>query len=232
MDWAVLLRLVPALAVAAAVGWFAVRDQGVAARDVGDALIESVLIGGVMARLAWVAIDGLEAALRAPTTVILLRSGVETWVGIGAAIAWALWRWHGERLAWAFVAAPSAALAGLAVWHAGCELEGLCAGVPAEWGVVLPGYLSPTIPAGYIEAAVAGLLAVVAFRARHRLDVMVGAVAAYALARGVIGFARAPLVSLPTRDQILSALAAAVLFAVAAAVRRRGRVRTSGEMAA
>jgi prolipoprotein diacylglyceryltransferase len=227
MDISLIVRILPALLVAVGVAWLAVRHTGVRLSAIVDATLEVAIVGVVAARLVWVAIDGLEAALRAPTTVFLVRSGVETWAGVAVAVAWGLWRWGPDRLAWARIAAPAAGLAGVAAWQAACEAENACAGIPAEWGVALPGYLSPVVPTGYIEAAIVAVLAVVAFRYRHRLEIAVGAVAVYALVRGGLGFLRSPLVALPTRDQVLSLAAALAFaaFAIAFAGRsgRRGR---------
>lgn len=221
MDISLIVRILPALLVAVGVAWLAARHTGVRFSAVVDAALEVAIVGVVAARLVWVAIDGLEAAMRAPTTVFLVRSGVETWAGVAVAVAWGLWRWGPDRLAWARIAAPAAGLAGVATWQAACEAENACAGIPATWGVALPGYLSPMVPAGYIEAVIVAALALVAFHFRHRLDIGLGALAVYALVRAGLGLLRSPLVTLPTRDQILSLVATAAFAALAVTVRRR-----------
>lgn len=205
----------PALAVTIAVAWSAVRDRDVAAGRIADAVLEVAIVGVVAGRLAWVAVEGLDVVLRAPTTLLLVRAGVETWIGAGAAVVWAWWRWDVSRRRWALPAAPPAALAGVAVWHAGCGFEGVCAGVAVDWGVRLPGYLSPVVPVGYLEAVAAATLAGVAWWARHRTSAAIVALAAYALVRAGLGFARAPIAGLPTRDQVLSLVAAVALGALA-----------------
>lgn len=225
MDWSIVARLVPALAVTIGVGWLALRNRDVSLGRMTDTVLELAIVGVVAGRLAWVAVEGLDVVLRAPTTLLLVRAGVETWIGVAAAVAWAWWRWDDGHRRWALSAAPPAALAGLAVWHAGCGFEGVCAGIAVEWGVRLPGYLSPVVPVGYVEAVAAAALAGAAWRVRERTSAALAAVAAYALIRAGLGFARASITGLPTRDQVLSVLAATALAGVAWRLRRPGRRR-------
>jgi prolipoprotein diacylglyceryltransferase len=220
IDWSTLGRLVPPFAAAVVVGWLAVRDRDIEVPRVADAALEVVVMGVIAARLAWIVVEGRDSVARAPGTALLVRSGVETWIGVGAATAWAWWRWSADKRTWALVAAPPALLAGLAAWQASCGIEGVCAGVPVTWGVSLPGYLHPVFPAGYVEASAAALLALAAYRWRHVPAIAIGAVATYALVRAGLGFARAPLAGLPTRDQVLSLLAALLLATIALRLRR------------
>ncbi len=154
---------------------------------------------------------------------------METWLGAGVAIGWMAWRAEPARRPWLLAAAPAASLAGLTVWHAGCGVEGVCAGLPVSWGVHLPGYLSPVVPAGYLAALAAASAALVAVRTRLRPATAIAAVAGYALARAAIDLGRAPLVALPSRDQVLSLVAAVALGAVA--WRWRGRTLTLAPIA-
>lgn len=221
MEWSTLARLVPPFAAAALVGWLAVRDRGVEAPQVVDAALEVAIIGVIAGRLAWIGVEGWDSVVRAPSTALLVRSGVETWVGAGIAAGWAWWRWSPEKRAWATVAAPPAVLGGLVAWHAGCGIEGVCAGLPVTWGVELPGYLHPMFPTGYVEAVAAAVLAGLAYRWRSVPAIAIGAMATYALVRAGLGFTRAPLAGPPTRDQVLSVVAGVVLAAIAARTARR-----------
>ena len=221
MDASLLVRLVPAVAVAVAVAWWVGRPAQVPAGAVVDEALRGLLVGVIAGRVGWLVLGGPSVWRAVPSTFYLLRAGVETWIGAAVAVAWVAWRSTPERRSWLLAAAPAASLAGLAAWHAGCGIEGVCAGRPVAWGVHLPGYLSSVVPAGYLTAAVALAAAVVALRARTRPAVAVGAVAAYALGRAAVDLGRAPLGGLPTRDQILSLVAAATLAGIA--WRLRGR---------
>lgn len=226
MDVAILLRVVPALLAAVAVGWWAVRDREIAVGTVVDQVLRAVLVGVVAARLGWIVLGGPLVWRRVLSTVFLLRAGVETVLGASVALAWVAGRSDPEERAWLLVAAPPATLAGFAAWHASCGVEGVCAGLPVGWGVALPGYASRVAPVGYLEAAAAAVLAVLALRWRQRPALAVGTVAVYALVRAGLGFLRAPLVSLPTRDQLLSLVAAAALGAIAVRLRRHSAPST------
>lgn len=221
MDLAILGRVLPALAVATLVAWRAGRPWGVPAGRAVDEVLRAGFVGLVVARVAWLVLAGPDVWRTMGATVLLLRAGVETWLGVAGAAAWIVWRDRGDPEGWAYLrtAAPAAGLAGLAAWHATCGVEGVCAGVPATWGVALPGYVSRVVPVGYVEAAVAGLLALAAWRWRHIPARSVGVVAAYAAARAGLALWKAPLVSLPTRDQVLSGIAALVLATIALRVR-------------
>ncbi len=221
MDAAILLRIAPALAVATVVAWAAARDRGVPAGRVVDEVLRATLVGLVAARLWWILAGGPLVWRRALTTVMLVRAGVETVVGVLVALVWVVWRSDDDERVWLLVAAPASALAGVAVWQASCGVEDVCAGIPVGWGVRLAGYASRVAPVGYLEAAVAAGLALVAFTARRRPAVAVGAAAGYALARAGLGFLRAPLAGVPSTDQWWSLLLAVVLAVVA--VRLRGR---------
>lgn len=224
MDLTILWRLVPAVAAAALVAWAAGRPARVRPAAAVDEVLRALVIGGVAARLAWLLLGGPLVWRRALSTIILLRAGVETWVGVAvAAVVVAAWTPEPRRT-WLLAAAPPATLAALAVWHGLCGVEGVCAGRPATWGVTLPGYASRVVPVSWIEAAVAAGLAVAAWLMRARPARSVALAAAYAAARALLAFWRAPLVALPTRDQVLSAVAAVVLALVAHRLRGRSAV--------
>lgn len=219
MSLTILFRLAPALAVAAGVAWSAARDRGHGPGAAVDQVLRATVVALVAARLGWLLLAGPRVWRSLTSTAFLVRAGVETMLGVLVAIAWLAWRSDAEERAWLVAAAPSAALAGVATWQGLCAVEGVCAGIPAGWGVQLSGFAGPVAPVGYIEAGVAALLAVVAFRYRSRPAVGLAAAAGYALARAGLGFLRAPLVTLPTRDQMLAVLVAVVLTALALRLR-------------
>lgn len=221
MDLAILGRVLPALVAATVVAWVAGRPWEVRPGRAFDEVLRAGFVGVVVARLAWLVLAGPDVWRTMGATVLLLRAGVETWVGVAGASAWVRWRERDDAAGWAYLrtAAPASGLAGVAAWHLSCAVEGVCAGVPVSWGVALPGYISRVVPVGYLEGFLAALLAVGAWHWRHVPARSVGAVAAYAAARAALGLWKAPLVALPTRDQLLSAAAAVVLAAVAARAR-------------
>jgi hypothetical protein len=231
MDLAILGRAVPALAAAVAVAWAAARPWDVPPGRAADEVLRGAIVGLVAARIGWLLLAGPDVWRTAGVTVLLLRAGVETVLGGAVAAAW-LWRSsHDDAVERAVLltAGPAAALAGLAVWHATCAVEQVCAGIPASWGVRLPGYVSTVVPVGYLEGAVAGLLAVAAWRLRDRWATGVALLGGYTLARAGLAFVKAPLVGLPTRDQLLSAVAAVGLGLVALRLRGASPEPRSGE---
>lgn len=220
MDVAILLRVVPALGAAVLVGWLAVRDRGVELGTVVDAVLRATIVGLVAARLGWVLLGGPTVWRSLASTLFLLRSGVETSLGALVAIPWIWRRSEPDERAWQLLAAPAAVLAGIAVWQGLCGVEGVCAGAPASWGIRMGGYASRVAPSGYIEAGVAAVLALAAFRWRATPWRATAAAAVYVLARVAIGFTRASLGALPTRDQLFAAILAVALGAVAWRQRR------------
>lgn len=221
MDLSILWRVLPAIAVAVAVTRAAGRPWQVPWGRALDEVLRAGFVGLVIARLGWIALAGPEVWRTMGATFLLLRAGVETWLGVAGASAWLAWgsRRDAEERAFLLTAGPAAALAGMATWHLTCGIEGVCAGLPVPWGVRLPGYVSPAVPIGYVEGVVAGLLALAAWRLRHRWAAAVGVGGAYALARAGLAFGKAPLVGLPTRDQVLAAAVGVALIGVAARLR-------------
>lgn len=83
----------------------------------------------------------------------------------------------------------------------------------------MPGYLSPVLPVGLMEAVVVGVLAVLAYRWRRRPQLTIALLAVYALTRSGLGLLRPALGGYPTRDQVLSLVAAALLTLLAVRTR-------------
>lgn len=222
MDLDILLRVVPALGASIAVARLAGRPWELSWGAATDQVLRAGFVGLVVARIGWIALAGPDVWRTMGATILLLRAGVETWLGVAGAAAWLWWasRDDEDERALLLTAGPVAALAGVAVWHLTCGVEGVCAGLPVSWGVRIPGYVSPVLPIGYVEAAVAGALAVAAWRVRDRWPRAVTVAAAYGLARAVLAFGKAPLIGLPTRDQLLAAVVGLGLLVVA--VRWRG----------
>ncbi len=216
MDASLPLRLLPALVVAVLVAQRAASVRPRRLGDVVDEVVRVLMVGLVAGRLAWLVVGGPEAWRNALSTAILVRAGVLTGAGVLAALWWVGRHVEHDRPWRAAVAVP-ATLAGLAAWHAACQVEGLCGGVAVDWGVRLPGRAVPTFPASYVEASVAAVLAVVAWRAVRsgRLATAWWAGAGYAVARVALGSARPALVDHPTVDQWWFGLVAAALAVVA-----------------
>lgn len=94
MGLTIVMRRAGALVVALTVVHLATR--GIADGSAGpqggrsvDLMLEVLVVWLVTARLGWVALEGWPSVLRAPSTLILVLSGVETWVGVAAATGWA-----------------------------------------------------------------------------------------------------------------------------------------------
>lgn len=228
MDPSILIRVLPALLAATAVTRAAARPRPIGWGAALDQVLRAGFVAVVAGRAAWLLLAGPDVWRTMGATVLLLRAGVEPWLGAAVATGWILRQTRDdvEERDWLLRAVAPATLAGLAVWHGTCAVESVCAGIPVAWGVRLPGYLSPVVPVGYLEAVVAGVLAVLAWRSRTRLSAVIGVLAWYAATRVVLGFVKAPLVGLPSRDQILSAVAAVVLGGLA--VRLRGHRTDEG----
>lgn len=226
MDVTILYRLVPAVLVAWGIVWWGRRPRSLG--DAFDDVLTPLVIGVVVGRLGWLALGGPRVWRGLGSTIYLMRAGVETWLGVGAAIGFLAWRTPRPEREAMLLVAPAATLAAVGIWQGLCGVEGVCAGVPVSWGVPMPGFASRVFPAGYVEAVLAFGLAFVAWRWRRTPAVSVGAAAGYALVRGLLGFGRAPLGSLPTRDQVLSFVMAFVLAVIAMRLRRR-KLDHSGE---
>ncbi len=214
MDPSLLLRLVPAFAAAVFVGMHVQgrRRPG----DVADEVLRVLMVGLVAGRIGWLLLGGPDVWRNALTTAILIRAGVLTGAGVLVAGWWVARRRDGERW-WRLHAAMPMALAGVAVWQASCQVEGVCGGVPVSWGVLLPGRAVPTFPTSYVEGLVAAALAVVAWAAvrRRRPSVAWAVGSAYAFARVLLGLARPTLTGSVSDDQIAFVLVGLVAAVVA-----------------
>lgn len=220
MDPTILYRLVPAVLVAVAVLRLEGRRRGITTGRAVDEALRAVVVGGVAARIAWLLLGGPLVWRRLASTAVLVRAGVETWVGAAVAGWWALRNRPHER-AWLIAAGPPAALAGVATWSALCGVEAVCGGVPAAWGLPVGPTDVPVVPVSHLEALVTAGLAAAAWRLRDRPAASAAIGACYALVRGALGYLRPAVLGHPTRDQLWSAAAAVVLGGLAVRLARR-----------
>ncbi len=207
MDLTILWRLGPALLVGLGVARAAMPVPRPRPGEVLDEGLRFLVAGLVAGRLGWLLLSGPTAWEGLPSTLVLVRSGVDFWIGMLAA-AIVLGRAPLDDRVRLIRALPTALFAGLAVWHGLCEVEGVCGGTPAGWGVVLPGYATRVVPTGYIEAGVLALLAVITWHVRRHPDVrqVAGSLFGLVAARYVLGEFRPTLSPGLTRDQVLTSL--------------------------
>jgi len=214
MDVTILFRLGPALLVAWVVAQRLGRVAGAERRDVTDQLLRVLIIGLVVGRVVHLVLEPapLDATLG---IAMLVRAGVETGAAVLVAVALVARDARAAGSSWLAGAAVTAALAGMAVWHGLCEVQGVCAGTPAAWGVRFSGRAFPAVPTAYIEAALLAGLGWMAWGWRDSLRRVLAVGAVGAIVRIGLGFVRPVLGGHPSRDQLWFLVIALLLAAAA-----------------
>ena len=189
-----------------------------------DAAIGPAVLGLIVGRLVAVALDAPGSFARFGDLVVI-RSGVEFWPGVAAAIAAIAWSAHREGvhpLARLADLAPLAML-GYAAYEAGCVVRDGCFGPVGPVGLRPPGLTTTMVPVGWLVAAVVGLAAVVVRRMivadRPPGLVLAAAVTSVATARAVASFWLPHVgdgLTRPHQTSIVLAVVGAVAMAVAA----------------
>ncbi len=119
-------------------------------------LLGAVLVGMAVGRLAYLLGEGIDL-IEHPIEIVLVRGGIAPVPAAMAALGYLVWSGRSDlSIRMDHLAAP--ALAGLAIWEAGCWWQGSCLGSPSGiwWAVALPGSDLTRHPVGMYAA---GLLA-------------------------------------------------------------------------
>jgi len=141
------------------------RRRGLVPSDLGlgDRLVGAAAVGMLVGRLTAMVVQGVNPIL-APADILVVRGGVHTGAASVAALATLGWGlrsnlWHGLD------AAATAALAGLAGWHAGCVFRGACLGTVSNlpWALAQPGSTITRHPVELYAAVLYTLAAAGAF---------------------------------------------------------------------
>jgi len=139
MDLTVLGRSVGAMAAAALVLWVLRRTRPAVVGDPFNDLLGAVLVAIGVGRLAYLWAEGVNV-FADPIELILVRGGISPVPAAAGAVAFLAWTCRSDLPNRMDYLAP-AALAGMAVWDAGCLWQGACLGSPSGlwWAVALPG---------------------------------------------------------------------------------------------
>jgi len=206
------------------------RRRGEAVETVLSLASTPLMVGLAVARLGAVALDD-PATLRRPFDLLLIRGGMEFWVGVLGA-AGALWlgaRRNPHRAVEGAAALAPFALTAYAVYEAACLLRDGCFGPASAVGLRPGGLGQRQIPIGVLVGMAVAGLGVAAWHLSRRgrpAAVIAVSLAGLAAIRSVAGFA-SPRVSVgltrPHRESLV-ALAASLIWA--ACVLGRGRFGT------
>lgn len=219
------------LVVAAAARWapVSVIDR----KDVLDRLIVPSLVGLVAGRLAAVILDD-PTSLGSVRSLLVIRSGVEFWPGVAAALALLMWGLRRER---AHVSIALAELApfllwGYAAYEATCLVRDGCYGPVSSIGVVPQGLRIRMFPVGLVAALAVMVLgfAVRHLRAWSPTAKVLLALGGVATARSVASIWLPRLGDGPTRQHLESVVVGLLVLAVVAATTITGaRTRAHGK---
>lgn len=157
-----------------------------------DVVFGPAALGLLVGRVAALLIDDRRALLRL-SDVLVIRSGVEFWPALGAAVAWSVWRAHrdGVRPAVRLAELAPLGMVGYATYEAGCVWRDGCFGPKSPLGLRPDGITSRMLPIGILVAASVVVLALVLRFVASRissLELLLGAVGAVAGVRAVASF--------------------------------------------
>lgn len=169
IDVGLLLTMIIAMGLPALVArWWLLTTFG---QFVGflDVAIGPAFVGLGVGRLVAVGIDG-SSSLGSLSDLLIIRSGVEFWPGVTAAVLAAAW---GARRAGVVIMARLAdlvplAMLGYAGYEATCVVRDGCFGPLAPLGLRPPGTSTTMLPIGIIAAAVVAIAAAVLHREQSR----------------------------------------------------------------
>lgn len=125
-----------------------------------DTSLGALMIGLVVGRLTAVLIDD-PSSIGSINDLLIVRSGVEFWAGVGAGTAWIAWRARREGVAprHRLAALTAPALVGWACYEATCLLRDGCPGPVSPFGLHPAGLVERMFPVGLAMAGGAGLAA-------------------------------------------------------------------------
>lgn len=152
MDIGLLVSVIVTVAVPAL--FVAPRPLTAAPRGLIDTTLGAVLVGLIVARLSAVALDD-PGSLTKLSNLLVIRSGVEFWPGLVAAMVWlGLGARREDTPPWLRLAAVApAAMIGWAGYEATCLVRGGCPGPRSTIGLRPEGLTSPVFPVGLVVAA-------------------------------------------------------------------------------
>lgn len=238
IDYGLLVSLVAAFGVPSLVGWWWPLDD--APRSAGadepptflDVALGPAFAGLAVGRLTTLGLDDPNS-IGSLSDMVIIRSGVEFWPGVVAAVGVTLWAEHRAGLPRLHHLAGLLPLAiiGYAAYEAACVFRDGCFGPATDVGLRPPGVSTAMFPVGWLMAAalIAAALLVrgLASRVRSRTVVVAAATAAVAGVRA-IGSIWLPHVGEGlTRQHVTSlviASTAALVLAIAGATARQSEM--------
>lgn len=158
-----------------------------------DTSLGALMIGLVAGRLVSVLLDD-PSSIGSINDLLIVRSGVEFWAGVGVGVTWIAWcaRREGVTPRRRLAALTAPALVAWACFEGTCLLRDGCAGPVSQFGLHPPGLVERMFPVG-LAVAVAAALAAWGTRQLHRRGmpdgrVVVLAVLSVAAIRAVASF--------------------------------------------
>lgn len=230
IDVGMLLTMVVGMGLPAVIArWWHLStvDASVGFLDVATA---PALAGLAAARLAAVAIDDPNS-LRSVSDLLIVRSGVEFWPGVAAAVLVVVWSAHrsGASAVARLGDLVPLALVGYAGYEAACLVRDGCFGPNTPIGLRPPGTATTMLPIGVLAAAVVAGGAAVLRRERQRRSpgaILAGGLIVVAAVRAIGSIWLPHIGGGPTRQQWSSIAVAvasgAVLVALSGRTAHRG----------
>lgn len=177
IDFGLVVSLIVAIGVPAllAARWTSGGESSTFLDDVTAPLLVGVAVG----RLVTLALDD-PSSIGSLSDMLVIRSGVEFWPGVAAAVAVVAWqaRRAGRPLAARLAALAPLALVGYALYEAACVFRDGCLGPVAAVGLRPPGLRTTMLPIGWFMAAATVAGAVLVQRRRDRVRPLVSVAAA------------------------------------------------------
>ena len=157
-----------------------------------DVVIGPAALGLVAGRVITLMIDDRRALLRL-SDVLVIRSGVEFWPALAAAVGWAGWRARrdGVRPSVRLAELAPLAMVGYATYEAGCVWRDGCFGPESPLGLYPEGITTRMLPIGILLGASVVVAASVLRRVASRISppaLLLGAVGSVAGFRAVASF--------------------------------------------
>jgi len=191
----------------------------------------ALIIGLIVGRFTAVALDD-PGSLTRISDLMIIRSGVEFWPGVGAGMAWMVWRSNRDHIAPAqrLAALTAPALVAWACYEASCLVRDGCPGPLSSIGLRPDGLIQPMFPVDVVAAA-AAVGAAIATRRLHRrgmpnLQVVALAITLLAMIRSVASIWLPHIGEGLTRQHKTSFVIAIAATAVFVAIRIRDRRAT------
>ncbi len=228
IDFGLMVSIIIAFGVPTLVAsWWTIRStEG----PVGflDVAIGPAFAGLAVGRLTTLALDD-PASIGSISDMLIIRSGVEFWPGVAAAVAAAMWsaRRSGDSPADRIADLAPLAMIGYAGYEMACVFRDGCFGPESPIGLRPPGLSTTMIPTGWLmgAAVVAAAVAVriLARRGRATSVIVFAATASVASVRAVGSIWLPHVGDGLTRQHVSSLVVAAVSITAAAVVLWRGQ---------